>query len=129
MRRSLNINIDGRAAVLAVAAKGSFETAGRYLGIGTSVVRKWVQSVEGELGTPVFHTTQAARRWPDYPVALGNEELLWILGPPSPPRTTGTRARLIRWPIRYFGALAHVRGHTLCIALPGTSMMLSSRTT
>jgi len=121
--------MDSQIAVLALAAKGSSNAAGQYLGIGKSVVRKWVQSVEGELGTPVFHTRQTARRWPDYPVALGNEESLWILGLPSPPGTTGTRARLIRWSIRCFGALAHVRGHTPCIALPGTSMMLSSRTT
>jgi DNA-binding transcriptional LysR family regulator len=48
--------MDGQVAVLAVAAKGSFEAAGKYLGIGKSAVRKRVQSVEGELGTAVFRT-------------------------------------------------------------------------
>jgi DNA-binding transcriptional LysR family regulator len=46
--------MDGQIALLAVAEKGSFEAAGRYLGIGKSAVRKRVQGVEGELGTPVF---------------------------------------------------------------------------
>jgi DNA-binding transcriptional LysR family regulator len=46
--------MDGQIAVLAVAERGSFEAAGRYLGIGKSAVRKRVQGVEGELGTPVF---------------------------------------------------------------------------
>ena len=46
--------MDGQIAVLAIAEKGSFEAAGKYLGIGKSAVRKRVQSVEIELGTPVF---------------------------------------------------------------------------
>lgn len=46
--------MDGQIAFLAVAEKGSFEAAGKYLGIGKSAVRKRVQSVESELGTPVF---------------------------------------------------------------------------
>lgn len=46
--------MDGQIAVLAVAEKGSFEAAGKYLGIGKSAARKRVQSVEGELGTPMF---------------------------------------------------------------------------
>jgi LysR family transcriptional regulator, benzoate and cis,cis-muconate-responsive activator of ben and cat genes len=46
--------MDGQVAVLAVAEKGSFEAAGKYLGIGKSATRKRVQSVEGELGTPLF---------------------------------------------------------------------------
>jgi integrase len=45
--------MDGQIAVLAVAEKGSFEAAGKYLGIGKSAVRKRVRSVESELGTPV----------------------------------------------------------------------------
>ena len=56
MRHLLNIKMDGQIAVLAVAAKGSFEAAGKYLGIGKSAVRKRVQSLEEELGTPVFRT-------------------------------------------------------------------------
>jgi LysR family hca operon transcriptional activator len=48
--------MDGQVAVLAVAEKGSFEAAGKYLGIGKSAARKRVQSVEGELGTHVFRT-------------------------------------------------------------------------
>jgi LysR family transcriptional regulator, benzoate and cis,cis-muconate-responsive activator of ben and cat genes len=46
--------MDGQIAVLAVAEKGSFEAAGKYLGIGKSAVRKRVQNVESELGTPAF---------------------------------------------------------------------------
>jgi DNA-binding transcriptional LysR family regulator len=46
--------MDGQIAVLAVAEKGSFEAAGKYLDIGKSAARKRVQSVEGELGTPLF---------------------------------------------------------------------------
>jgi hypothetical protein len=56
MRHLPNIKMDGQVAILAVAAKGSFEAAGKYLGIGKSAVRKRVQSVEGELGTAVFRT-------------------------------------------------------------------------
>lgn len=48
--------MDAQVAVLAVAEKGSFQAAGRYLGIGKSAVRKRVQSIEGELGAPVFRT-------------------------------------------------------------------------
>jgi DNA-binding transcriptional LysR family regulator len=46
--------MDGQIAVLAVAGKGSFGAAGKYLGIGKSAVRKRVHSVEAEIGTPVF---------------------------------------------------------------------------
>jgi DNA-binding transcriptional LysR family regulator len=46
--------MDGQIAVLAVAEKGSFEAAGKYLGIGRSAARKRVQSVEHETGTPLF---------------------------------------------------------------------------
>jgi DNA-binding transcriptional LysR family regulator len=46
--------MDGQIAVLAVAEKGSFEAAGKYLGIGKSAVRKRVLSVESEAGTPLF---------------------------------------------------------------------------
>ena len=52
--RRLRVTMDGQVAVLAVAAKGSFEAGGKYLGIGKSAARKRVQSVEVELGTPVF---------------------------------------------------------------------------
>jgi LysR family transcriptional regulator, benzoate and cis,cis-muconate-responsive activator of ben and cat genes len=48
--------MDAQIAVLAVAEKGSLEAAGRYLGIGKSAVRKRVQSVDSELGTPVFRS-------------------------------------------------------------------------
>src|ERR1700728_3099510 len=56
--RQLRVTMDGQVAVLAVAEKGSFEAAGRYLGIGKSAVRKRVQSVESELGTPVFRSAR-----------------------------------------------------------------------
>ena len=46
--------MDGQIAVLAVAEKGSFGAAGKYLGIGKSAARKRVQSVENETGTPLF---------------------------------------------------------------------------
>jgi DNA-binding transcriptional LysR family regulator len=46
--------MDGQIAVLAVAEKGSFGAAGKYLGIGKSAARKRVQSVESETGTPLF---------------------------------------------------------------------------
>jgi DNA-binding transcriptional LysR family regulator len=48
--------MDGQVAVLAVAEKGSFAAAGKYLSIGKSAVRKRVQGVEAELGTAVFRT-------------------------------------------------------------------------
>ena len=54
--RRLKITMDGQIAVLAVAEKGSFEAAGKYLGIGKSAVRKRVRGVEIELGTPVFRS-------------------------------------------------------------------------
>ncbi len=55
--RRLKVTMDGQIAVLAVAEKGSFEEAGKYLGVGKSAVRKRVRGVEIELGTPVFRST------------------------------------------------------------------------
>jgi DNA-binding transcriptional LysR family regulator len=52
--RQLRVTMDGQIAVLAVAEKGSFEAAGKYLGIGKSATRKRVQSVESEAGTSLF---------------------------------------------------------------------------
>ena len=46
--------MDEQIAVLAVADKGSFEAAGKYLGVGRSAVRKKVQSVENELAASIF---------------------------------------------------------------------------
>lgn len=46
--------MDAQIAALAVAEKGSFEAAGRYIGIGKSAVRKRVQKLESELGTRLF---------------------------------------------------------------------------
>lgn len=54
--RRLNLTMDGQIAVLAVAEKGTFEAAGKYLGIGKSAVYKRVHGVENELGTPLFRT-------------------------------------------------------------------------
>ncbi len=48
--------MDEQVAILAVAEKGSLESAGKYLGIGKSGVRKRVSGVESELGTPVFRS-------------------------------------------------------------------------
>jgi len=65
--RRLKVTMDGQIAVLAVAEKGSFGAVGKYLGIGKSAVRKRVQSVESELGTPLSrsdlsgHTPGGAR--------------------------------------------------------------------
>lgn len=48
--------MDEQIAVLAVADKGSFEAAGKYLGVGRSAIRKRVQSIEDELGTSIFYS-------------------------------------------------------------------------
>lgn len=50
--------MDGQIAVLAVADKGSFEAAGKYLGVGSSAVRKRVHGVENELGVPIFNSSR-----------------------------------------------------------------------
>jgi len=55
--RRLGITMDEQIAILAVADKGSFEAAGKYLGVGRSAVRKRVQSVENELGTSIFYSS------------------------------------------------------------------------
>ena len=54
--RKLRVTMDGQIAVLAVAEKGSFEAAGKYLGIGKSGVHKRVSGVERELGAPAFRS-------------------------------------------------------------------------
>ena len=56
--RRLGITMDEQIAILAVADKGSFEAAGKYLGVGRSAVRKRVQSVENELGTSIFYSSR-----------------------------------------------------------------------
>lgn len=56
--RRLRVTMDGQIAILAVTEKGSFEAAGKYLGIGKSAVRKRVQGVESELGASVFQATR-----------------------------------------------------------------------
>lgn len=56
--RRLRVSMDGQTAILAVAEKGSYEAAGRYLGIGKSAVRKRVQNVDSELGTAVFRAVE-----------------------------------------------------------------------
>lgn len=58
--RQLKVTMDGQIAVLAVAEKGSFEAAGKHLGIGRSAVRKRVHGVESELGAPIFRTVGKA---------------------------------------------------------------------
>ncbi len=70
--RRLRVTMDGQIAVFVVAEKGSFEAAGKYLGIGRSAVRKRVQSIESELGTPLFRAI--GKRM--VPTAAGN---LYIL--------------------------------------------------
>ena len=55
--RGLKVTMDGQVAVLAVAEKGSFKAASEYLGIGKSAVRKRVQGVDDELGTPTFRAS------------------------------------------------------------------------
>src|SRR5580658_9107240 len=57
--RRLGITMDEQIAVLAVADKGSFEAAGKYLGVGRSAVRKRVQGVENELGTSIFYSSRS----------------------------------------------------------------------
>ena len=49
--RRLKITMDGQVAVLPVAEKGSFEAAGKYLGIGKSAVSK---RVRGVVACPIF---------------------------------------------------------------------------
>jgi DNA-binding transcriptional LysR family regulator len=70
--RQLRVTMDGQIAVLAVAEKGSFEAAGKYLGIGKSAVRKRVQGVESEAGTPFFRIVGKAM----LPTEAGNLYLL-----------------------------------------------------
>jgi DNA-binding transcriptional LysR family regulator len=52
--RQLKVTMDAQVAVLAVAERGSLESAGKYLGIGKSAIRKRIQSIESELGTTLF---------------------------------------------------------------------------
>lgn len=54
--------MDGQLAVLAVVEKGSFEAAGKYLGIGRSAARKRVHGVESEIGTPLTKQISSSRR-------------------------------------------------------------------
>jgi DNA-binding transcriptional LysR family regulator len=51
--------MDEQIAALAVADKGSFEAAGKYLGVGRSAVRKRVQGVENELGASIFYSSRS----------------------------------------------------------------------
>jgi LysR family transcriptional regulator, benzoate and cis,cis-muconate-responsive activator of ben and cat genes len=51
--------MDEQIAVLAVADKGSFEAAGKYLGVGRSAIRKRVQGVENELSTSIFYSSRS----------------------------------------------------------------------
>jgi DNA-binding transcriptional LysR family regulator len=64
--------MDGQIAVLSVAEKGSFEAAGKYLGIGKSAVRKRVHAVENEAGAPLFRGVGKAM----VPTEAGNLYLL-----------------------------------------------------
>jgi len=52
--RQFNIRMDAQIALLAVAETGSFEAAGKHLGIGKSAVHKRVHSLDSELGASVF---------------------------------------------------------------------------
>jgi DNA-binding transcriptional LysR family regulator len=65
--------MDEQIAVLAVADKGSFEAAGKYLGVGRSAVRKRVQGLENEVGTSIFYSS---RRRGMVPTEAGNLYLL-----------------------------------------------------
>jgi LysR family transcriptional regulator, benzoate and cis,cis-muconate-responsive activator of ben and cat genes len=67
--------MDEQIAVLAVADKGSFEAAGKYLGVGRSAVRKRVQSVENELGATIFYSS---RNKGMVPTEAGNLYLLQV---------------------------------------------------
>jgi hypothetical protein len=53
----LKITMDGQIAVLAVAEKGSFEAAGKYLGITKSAARKQVHGTVALLG-PIRLTSE-----------------------------------------------------------------------
>lgn len=52
--RRVAVKMDGQLAVLAVAEKGSYAAAGKVLAMTGSAVRKQVESISQELGTPVF---------------------------------------------------------------------------
>jgi LysR family transcriptional regulator, benzoate and cis,cis-muconate-responsive activator of ben and cat genes len=73
--RQLGITMDEQIAVLAVADKGSFEAAGKYLGVGRSAVRKRVQSVENELGASIFYPSRSRGM---VPTEAGNLYLLQV---------------------------------------------------
>jgi DNA-binding transcriptional LysR family regulator len=65
--------MDGQIAVLAVADNGSFEAAGKYLGVGRSAVRKRVQGVESEVGASIFYFSRSRGM---VPTEAGNLYLL-----------------------------------------------------
>jgi DNA-binding transcriptional LysR family regulator len=73
--RRLGITMDEQIAVLAVADKGSFEAAGKYLGVGRSAVRKRIQSIENELSTPIFYSSRSRGM---VPTEAGNLYLLEV---------------------------------------------------
>jgi DNA-binding transcriptional LysR family regulator len=52
--RRFNIKMDGQIAALAVAEKGSYSAAGKSLDMTTSAVRKQVEGLSTEVGTPIF---------------------------------------------------------------------------
>lgn len=52
--RRLNVKMDGQIAVLAVAEKGSYSAAGKSLELTESAIRKQVEGIVAELGTPIF---------------------------------------------------------------------------
>ena len=52
--RRFNIKMDGQIAALAVAEKGSYSAAGKSLDMTTSAVRKQIEGLSTEVGTPIF---------------------------------------------------------------------------
>jgi DNA-binding transcriptional LysR family regulator len=52
--RQLNVTMDGQIAILAVAEKGSYEAAGKYLSVTRSTIYKRVSGMERALETPLF---------------------------------------------------------------------------
>ena len=55
--RRLRLTMDEQIAAIAVAAKGSYEAAGKYLGVTKSAIRKRIKGVDSELGTSIFRAS------------------------------------------------------------------------
>jgi DNA-binding transcriptional LysR family regulator len=55
--RRIRLTMDEQIAAIAVAARGSYEAAGKYLGVTKSAIRKRIQGVDSELGAAIFRAS------------------------------------------------------------------------